>query len=174
MKLGSSLSGCGSGSSLGGGLGPICRPSRSWAASGVSEGLPWFGGLACVGVLGDPAWLRWLRRSCRSSTKAGRGWWGPVVAAAGWSFAGRAASGPGSSGGVVSGLSGCGWGGSSSGGLRGRSLPRCCFVQVGHRARECLVVWIFHGCVWWCSVLWVMAWVYCFPVGGGPLRGRRG
>ena len=124
MKLGSSLSGCWSGSSLGGGLGPISRPSRSWAASGVSSGLPWFGGLASVDVLGDPAWLRWLRRSCRSSTKAGRGWWGPVVAAAGWLFVGCAASGSGSSGCVVSGLSGLRIGGVVAlGGFVGGACP---------------------------------------------------
>ena len=68
MRLGPSVSGGWSGSSLGGGLGPICLPSRSWAASGVSSGPPWLGGFDCVGVLGDPAWLRWLWRSWPSST----------------------------------------------------------------------------------------------------------
>ena len=111
MRLGPSVSGGWSGSSLGGVLGPICLPSRSWAASGVSSGRPWLGGFDCVGVLGDPAWLRWLRRSWRSSTKAGRGWWGPVAVVVGWWLVGWDASGSGPSELVVGGVTGLRTGG---------------------------------------------------------------
>ena len=111
MRLGPSVSGGWSGSSLGGVLGPICLPSRSRAASGMSSGRPWLGGVDCVGVLGDPVWLRWLRRSWRSSTKAGRGWWGPVAAVVGWWLVGWDASGSGLSELVVGGVTGLRTGG---------------------------------------------------------------
>ena len=80
------------GGRLGSNLSSITKLGCEWCV-GRSTVVRWAG----LRVLGDPAWLRWLRRSCRSSTKDGRGWWGPVVAAAGWLFTGRVASGSWSS-----------------------------------------------------------------------------
>ena len=170
MRLGPSVSGGWSGSSLGG----------SWARSVFRHGV---GPLAACqkvgrGLVGSIAWVCWetlLDVGCgeaggrlRRPVVVGGGRWLPLLVG-GWLVG--MLQGPGLLSSWLAVSLACGLGGSSCEGLRERSSLRCCFAPAGLRVRRCLAVWISPGCLW---QYWMVPRVCCLLAGGGPARVRWG